>query len=60
MNKAGPIIIIEDDVYDQKLLNEVFTSLQYPMKFSFSLMGKKRLSNMILFPKRVIKVTDSL
>jgi len=44
MNKGGPIIIIEDDLDDQDLLNDVFTSLNYKNEIVFFADGEKALS----------------
>jgi CheY-like chemotaxis protein len=35
MNKNGPIIVIEDDMDDQELLVEIFTSLNYKNKIIY-------------------------
>lgn len=35
MNRQGPIIIIEDDVDDQEVFSEVFTTLSYPNEILF-------------------------
>src|SRR5690606_19089608 len=35
MNKAGPIIIIEDDEDDQQMLSEVFEELEYSNELHF-------------------------
>lgn len=43
MNKAGPIIIIEDDLDDQELLNDVFLSLKYPNEVIFFSDGEQAL-----------------
>ena len=43
MNKAGPIIIIEDDLDDQELLNDVFASLSYPNEIIFFSDGEQAL-----------------
>jgi CheY-like chemotaxis protein len=43
MNKAGPIIVIEDDADDQFVLKEVFEKLGYPNEVVFFLDGEKAL-----------------
>jgi len=43
MNKAGPIIIIEDDLDDQEIFNEVFLSLNYPNEIIFFSDGEQAL-----------------
>ena len=43
MNKAGPIIIIEDDTDDQEMLTEVFRSLGYKNEVIFFSDGEKAL-----------------
>ena len=43
MNKAGPIIIIEDGLDDQELLNDVFASLSYPNEIIFFSDGEQAL-----------------
>jgi CheY-like chemotaxis protein len=43
MNKASPIIIIEDDIDDQELLNDAFISLQYPNEIIFFSDGEHAL-----------------
>lgn len=43
MNKAGPIIIIEDDLDDQELLSDVFLSLKYPNEVIFFSEGEEAL-----------------
>ncbi|MBC7848297.1 MAG: response regulator [Chitinophagaceae bacterium] len=35
MNKAGPIIIIEDDIDDQEMLTEIFKELNYDHELVF-------------------------
>lgn len=35
MNKAGPIVIIEDDVDDQDILTDIFEELNYPNELIF-------------------------
>jgi CheY-like chemotaxis protein len=35
MKKAGPIIVIEDDLEDQQLLDEIFKNLKFPNKVIF-------------------------
>ena len=41
MNKGGEIVIIEDDVDDQQMLAEVFSSLDIPNKITFFADGKE-------------------
>jgi CheY-like chemotaxis protein len=43
MRKAGPIIVIEDDLEDQELLNETFKFLNYPNQIIFFTDGYKAL-----------------
>ena len=43
MNRAGAIIIIEDDEDDQSLLKEVFGNLSYPNEILFFPDGQKAL-----------------
>ncbi|MBF4494460.1 response regulator [Flavobacterium sp. MR2016-29] len=43
MNKAGPIIIIEDDLEDQEILNDVFKDLNYKNEVIFFGEGEKAL-----------------
>jgi CheY-like chemotaxis protein len=35
MNKSGPIIVIEDDIDDQRILGEIFNDLDYPNEVVF-------------------------
>jgi CheY-like chemotaxis protein len=44
MNKAGPIIIIEDDSDDRFLIKEIFTELNYPNEIVFFEDGDTALS----------------
>jgi len=44
MNKAGPIVIIEDDMDDQALINSVFTELNYINEIIFFRDGVKALA----------------
>jgi hypothetical protein len=41
MNKAGPIIIIEDDLDDQEILTDVFQELNYKNQIIFFTEGEK-------------------
>lgn len=43
MNKAGPIIIIEDDLEDQEILSSVFGELNYENKIIFFSDGEQAL-----------------
>ena len=43
MNKGGPIIIIEDDLYDQEILTDVFQELNYKNKIIFFSDGEEAL-----------------
>ena len=43
MNKEGPIIIIEDDMDDQEVLMEIFSTLGYKNKLEFFTDGHKAL-----------------
>jgi len=43
MNKGGPIIIIEDDLDDQELLSDVFTTLDYKNEIIFFSDGEQAL-----------------
>jgi CheY-like chemotaxis protein len=43
MQKAGPIIVIEDDTDDQDILDEIFKKLNYPNEVKFFLDGYKAL-----------------
>jgi CheY-like chemotaxis protein len=43
MNKAGPIIVIEDDADDQELLTEIFLKLGYDNKIRFFMDGNEAL-----------------
>jgi len=43
MNKAGPIIIIEDDADDQEILIEIFRNLRYANKVIYFTNGKDAL-----------------
>jgi CheY-like chemotaxis protein len=43
MQKAGPIIIIEDDSEDQEILQEIFNALKYPNEIVFFSDGYKAL-----------------
>jgi len=43
MNKKGEIVIIEDDADDRFLLEEVFTSLNYPNKRIYFIDGQEAL-----------------
>ena len=43
MNKAGPIIVIEDDLDDQELLTEIFRKLNYNNEVIFYNDGNKAL-----------------
>lgn len=47
MQKAGPIIVIEDDPDDQMILSEVFQKLNYPNKVLFFIDGYKALDFII-------------
>ncbi len=47
MNKAGPIIIIEDDAEDQDILIEVFKELTYKNEIIFFDDGQKALDYLI-------------
>ncbi len=43
MNKAGPIIVIEDDIDDKELLEEIFVKLGYINKIIFFADGNEAL-----------------
>jgi CheY-like chemotaxis protein len=43
MNKAGPFIIIEDDLEDQEILNDVFKDLNYKNEVIFFGEGERAL-----------------
>jgi CheY-like chemotaxis protein len=43
MNKAGPIIVIEDDIDDQELLTEIFKRLDYKNEIIFYQDGNEAL-----------------
>jgi CheY-like chemotaxis protein len=43
MQKAGPIIVIEDDIDDQEVLDEIFKKLKYPNEIVFFSDGYKAL-----------------
>lgn len=43
MDKNGPVIVIEDDEDDQKILEEIFTSLDYKNKIVFFSDGNEAL-----------------
>jgi CheY-like chemotaxis protein len=43
MQKAGPIIVIEDDIDDQDILQEIFVKLDYPNTIVFFTDGYKAL-----------------
>lgn len=43
MNKTGPIIIIEDDLDDQDILSEIFSSLDYKNEILFFSDGEQAL-----------------
>jgi CheY-like chemotaxis protein len=43
MQKAGPIIVIEDDIDDQDILQEIFVKLDYPNPIVFFTDGYKAL-----------------
>lgn len=47
MNKQGPIIIIEDDVDDQKIFQEIFTELKLKNPIVFHSDGEKALEYLI-------------
>lgn len=47
MNKGGPIIIIEDDLDDQDILREVFTSLTCKNEVKFFSDGEKALEYLV-------------
>lgn len=47
MNKAGPIIIIEDDTDDQEILVEIFEELNYPNKLIFFDDSEKALEYLV-------------
>src|SRR5690606_19234398 len=44
MNKNGPIILIEDDADDQKILSDVFKTLNYKNEIIFFSDGEKALN----------------
>jgi DNA-binding NtrC family response regulator len=43
MNKSGPIIIIEDNIGDQRLLEEIFKNLDYSNELLFFTNGNEAL-----------------
>jgi len=47
MNKGGEIVVIEDDVDDQQMLNDVFTSLGVPNKIIFFPDGTEVLNYLV-------------
>jgi CheY-like chemotaxis protein len=47
MQKAGPIIVIEDDADDQDILDEIFKKLKYPNKVIFFSDGYKALEYIV-------------
>lgn len=51
MNKAGPIIIIVDDIDDRQLLNAVFTSLQSSNEIFFFSDGQHALEQYDIISK---------
>lgn len=44
MNRQGPIIVIEDDLDDQEVLSDVFTSLAFPNEVLFFSDGEAALN----------------
>jgi CheY-like chemotaxis protein len=46
MNKAGEIIVIEDDLDDQEMLTEIFKELGYPNKIVFFTDGNEALAHL--------------
>ena len=44
MNKAGPIVVIEDDIDDQEVLTEIFKKLNYANKIIFYSDGNEALT----------------
>jgi CheY-like chemotaxis protein len=46
MNKAGDIIVIEDDLDDQDMLTEIFKELGYPNKIVFFTDGHEALAHL--------------
>lgn len=43
MNKDGPVIIIEDNIDDQKFLKDIFKKLNYPNEVFFFVDGEEAL-----------------
>jgi CheY-like chemotaxis protein len=46
MNKKGPIIIIEDDIDDQDMIEEIFSTLDYSNKIIFFSDGEAALAHL--------------
>jgi len=60
MNKGGPIIIIEDDEDDQRLLNTIFTELNYPNKLIFFSDGYAALDYLVSFKEQPFLIISDI